>query len=54
MMMIDGRRSNLFIYLCKRTSCQFGQFKKKGGKKKKGKCGIYSWERESLGGKLED
>lgn len=35
MMMIDGRRSNLFIYLCKRTSCQFGQFKKKGGKKKK-------------------
>lgn len=23
-------------------------------KKKKGKCGIYSWERESLGGKLED
>lgn len=53
MMMIDGRRSNLFIY-ARETSCQFGQFKKKGGKKKKGKCGIYSWERESLGGKLED
>lgn len=34
-MMIDGRRSNLFIY-ARETSCQFGQFKKKGGKKKKG------------------
>lgn len=33
-MMIDGRRSNLFIY-ARETSCQFGQFKKKGGKKKK-------------------
>lgn len=34
MMMIDGRRSNLFIY-ARETSCQFGQFKKKGRKEKK-------------------
>lgn len=53
MMMIDGRRSNLFIYAREQVA-NLVNSRKREGRKKKGKCGIYSWERESLGGKLED
>lgn len=51
----DWWASFKFIYLCKRNKLPIWSIQEKGWKeKKKGKCGIYSWERESLGGKLED